>query len=562
MAMQSVAQMRASSDTPEPTSAPRASIVVLPFVNVSGDREQDYLVDGITESLITDLWRLPYAFVIARNTSFAYKGRALDVRQIGRELGVRYVLEGSVQETSDLVRVNAQLIDAETGAHLWAERFDRAKGALFEMQDAIVTRLARAMDTELIALEAKRSERAHLGDPDCVDLIFRGWAGFHRAHSPNDLAQAERYFGQALILSPRCAEALVGVALAKFARAATYTTSERTELLAEAEAAATNALRLEPDNSSGHGVLGWIYTETNRPLLGIAHSERGLQLDHNQASAHAAIGWAKTMLGRAEETEADIERAFRLSPKDSYAFVWCAIAGTAKLALGRTHEAVAWLSRGIELNRAFPIGHFTLASALAQQGRLDDARAAAAAGFALVPDFTVKRYREGAASDNVIYLALRERIYQGLRLAGIPEGDDLGEAHEATPPPISADALQSLSDFAAALKQALVDFTRPDLLERSPLLEAKLLQTRGTAGVAELQSLIAEAVETLFASPRDEKYRRVIELAYLGAALKQEAAAERLGFSLSTYRRHLSAARERLARRLWDREQELRQVAL
>jgi TolB-like protein/tetratricopeptide (TPR) repeat protein len=558
MAVQTSAQASANPDATVASPPPRASIVVLPFVNVSGDRDQDHLVDGITESLITDLWRVPYAFVIARNTSFAYRNKAMDARRIGRELGVRYVLEGSVQKSSDIIRVNAQLIDAETGAHLWAERFDRPFGALFEMQDAIVTRLARAMDTELIALEAKRSEHKRLADFDTVDLIFRGWAAFNLAHSPDNLVQAERYFGQALALSPKCAEALVGVASAKFALAATYATGEHASRMAAAEAAATKALQCEPNDASAHGVLGWIYTATNRPLLGIAHSERALKLDHNQASSYAAIGWAMQMVGRAEETEAVIAKAFALSPKDSYAFVWCYMAGTAKLALGRTHESVAWLSRSVELNNVYPIAHFILASALALQGRLDDARAAAAKGFALVPDFTVQRYRDGAASDNVIYLALRERIYRGLRLAGVPEGTALTAAEEAGSLPTPASPLDSLAAFARALKQALVDFTRPDLLARNPLLETRLVAGRGTTSAAELQSLISQSIESVFASPRDENCRRAIELTYLRGAPKQEAAAHRLGLSFGTYRRHLATARDRLARWLWDREQELR----
>jgi len=544
------------SDLPA-LNAPRLSIVVLPFVNIGQDADQEHLVDGITETLITDLWRIPHAFVIARNTAFAYRGQRIDARQIGRELGVRYVLEGSVQTSDDSIRVNAQLIDAETGAHLWAERFDRPRGELFDMQDQIVARLARAMDAELVAVEARRSERLRNASPDSVDLVFRGWAAFNKMHTPDSLAQANRYFDQALALAPQSVEALTGQAIARFALVATYTAEGRAERIAEAEAAAIKALQIEPNDARAHAALGWIYIGSNRPFLGIAEHERAIQLDHNQAPSYAAIGWAKPMLGRAEETEADIAKAFRLSPKDTYAFVWCYIAGIAKLALGRTHDAVAWLKRAIELNHAYPIGHFSLASALALQGRLDEAKAAAAGGFALVPGFTVQRYRDGAASDNVKYLALRERIYEGLRMAGVPEGDE----ETAETPSAIADtepSLSTLPEFASALKHALNDFTRPDLLARSPLLKMRLLQARGGVSPEDLRSLLKETADRLFAGARDEKLRRVIDRTYLHPAAKQEAAAEALGLSFGTYRRHLAVARDRLAQWLWDREQELR----
>ena len=542
----------------ETSPAPRASIVVLPFVNVGGDKTEDYLVDGITESLITDLWRIPHTFVIARNTAFSYKGKTLDARQIGRELGVRYVLEGSVQPGPELIRVHAQLTDTETATHLWAERFDRTRAALFEMQDSIVTQLARAMSAEIVAVEARRSS-ARTADPDAVDFLFRGWDAFNRAHSPGNLAEAERLFGQAIALSPRIADALVGMAHVKFVLGATYAVGERAQHLAAAEAAATQALVIDPNEPRAHGILGWIYAATNRPQLAIAHSERAVQLARNLASAYAAIGWAKLMLGRAEETEADIAKAFQRSPKDTFAFVWCYIAGTAKLSLGRTHDAVAWLARSIELNRAYPLSHFMLAAALAQQGRLDDAQAAAAAGLALAPGFTIERYRQGAASDNVTYLALRERIYGGLRLAGIAEGEaESAGGKEAAP----AARLSTFKEFSGAIKQALLDFNRPDLFAQNPLLETRILTARGSAGPSELKALISDTVAELFKSAQDEKLRRVIDLTYLRGVPKQEAAAERLGLSFGTYRRYLAAGRNRLSRWLWEKEQALRTAAL
>ena len=168
------------------------SIVVLPFANIGGDPEQDYFVDGVTESLTTDLSRISGSFVIARNTAFTFKGKAVDVKQIGRELNVRYVLEGSVQRGGNRLRVNVQLIDAETGNHLWAERFDKPVADLFDMQDEIVSRLANTLNAQLIAAEARRAERSL--HPDAMDLYFQGMACLNKGMTPEYMAQARRLF--------------------------------------------------------------------------------------------------------------------------------------------------------------------------------------------------------------------------------------------------------------------------------------------------------------------------------------------------------------------------------
>jgi TolB-like protein/class 3 adenylate cyclase len=192
------------------SAVPRLSIVVLPFVNIGGDPEQEYFVDGVTESLTTDLSRISGAFVISRNTAFTFKGKALDVRKLGRELNIRYVLEGSVQQSGNRLRVNVQLVDAETGNHLWAERFDKPIADLFDMQDEIVSRLANALDAELIAAEARRAE--HSVHPDAMDLVFQGRSCFNRGLIPDYMTQARRFFEQALALDPENIEAMVGLA--------------------------------------------------------------------------------------------------------------------------------------------------------------------------------------------------------------------------------------------------------------------------------------------------------------------------------------------------------------
>ena len=202
---------QAKSAAPEPHEYHRLGFLLscCPFANIGGDPQQEYFVDGVTESLTTDLSRISGAFVIARNTAFTYKGKQIDVKQIGRELGVRYVLEGSVQRGGNRLRVNVQLIDAETGNHLWAERFDKPMADLFDMQDEIVARLANQLGAQLIAAEARRAERAP--HPDFMDLYFQGMACSNKGRTPEYIEQARGYFERALALDPGNVEALVGM---------------------------------------------------------------------------------------------------------------------------------------------------------------------------------------------------------------------------------------------------------------------------------------------------------------------------------------------------------------
>jgi TolB-like protein/class 3 adenylate cyclase len=223
----------------QPTSsAPHLSLVVLPFANIGGDPEQEYFVDGVTESLTTDLSRINGAFVIARNTAFTFKGKAVDVRKLGRELNVRYVLEGSVQRGDNRLRVNVQLIDAETSNHLWAERFDKPIADLFEMQDEIVSRLANALDAELIAAEARRAECSPR--PDAMDLVFQGSSWFNKGLTPNSLARARSFFEKALVLDPENIEAMVGLARVDTSLGASFMTDDYSARLAAAETTITS----------------------------------------------------------------------------------------------------------------------------------------------------------------------------------------------------------------------------------------------------------------------------------------------------------------------------------
>jgi TolB-like protein len=236
--------------TPQRREPPRLSLVVLPFANIGSDPEQDYFVDGVTESLTTDLSRISGAFVIGRSTAFTYKNKAVELQRIARELNVRYVLEGSVQRAGGRMRVNVQLIEAETSAHLWAERFDKTVADLFDMQDEIVSRLANQLQTELIAIEARRAAQAR--NPDSLDLVFQGYALINHGFNPDMLPRARDFFERALELDSRNIDALVGVAAVDVLVCISDLTDEPQAILAEAEARLTEALVASPSNAYAH----------------------------------------------------------------------------------------------------------------------------------------------------------------------------------------------------------------------------------------------------------------------------------------------------------------------
>jgi TolB-like protein/class 3 adenylate cyclase len=409
-----------ASPSPERREPPGLSLVVLPFANIGGDPEQDYFVDGVTESLTTDLSRIAGAFVIGRSTAFTYKGKAADLKQIGRDLNVRYVLEGSVQRAGPRMRVNVQLIEAESGAHLWAERFDKPLADLFDMQDEIVGRLAGQLQAELIEAEARRAERTP--NPDSMDLYFQGRALMVRGGStPDRLAKARDFYQRALELDGGNVDALVGIGGVDANISGNYMTDDRARILASAERSLTKALAASPNHALAHRMMGFVFYSTNRAARGIEELQRALALDPNLAGARAQVGLANLFLGRAEETEAHVREALRLSPRDASAHWWFVHAGAANACLAEYEAAAVWLRNAIDANRNNPVAYFYLASCLAHLGRLDEARREIQAGLAVNPKFTLRRYRAGAQSDNAVFLAQRERVIEGMRMAGVPE---------------------------------------------------------------------------------------------------------------------------------------------
>jgi TolB-like protein len=296
----------ASPPAPENHAPPRLSLVVLPFANLGGGEEHEYFVDGVTQSLTAALSRICGAFVIGRNTAFNYKGKSVNLKQIGRELNVRYVLEGSMQRGGNRLRIHVQLIDAETGHHLWAESFDKPLVDLFDMQDEIVARLARALNCELIASEARRAERTP--SSDSMDLYFQGQALLNRSHTSKTVVLAQSYFDRALATDSNNVEALVASSLADLMAGSLMYVDDPLPAFASAERKATKALSLSPNHPFAHVMLGFVYMYTRRAEAGVAECEYALSLDRNLASAHAGVGHGKIATGRAKEAGLGMHR--------------------------------------------------------------------------------------------------------------------------------------------------------------------------------------------------------------------------------------------------------------
>ena len=289
------------------------------------------------------------------------------------------------------------------------------------MQDEIVSQLAAQLDTELTFAEARRSERA--ANPDAIDLCFQSLAAvYHAGWSPELLAKAREFAQRALALDPGSIQASYIHALVDTLAATTFLVDDRAARLASAEKSLTKVLALEPGHARAHTILGVIQASTSRPLLAIAGCERALAQDRNLAGANSVLGYAKTLVDRAEETEAHVRQALRLSPRDRSAFHWFSLVAAAKLHLGAYDEAVVWSRRSIAANRNFAMGHFRLAAALSLTSQGEEARASIASELALDPTFTIRRVRAGRPSGHPVYAANYEQFMEALRAAGAPEG--------------------------------------------------------------------------------------------------------------------------------------------
>jgi TolB-like protein/class 3 adenylate cyclase/predicted Zn-dependent protease len=410
-------------ETPAPALTPRLSIVVLPFINLSGDPHQEYFADAITEDVTTELSRISGSFVIARNSAFTYKGRAVDVKNVGRELGVRYVLEGSVRRGGDRVRVTGQLIDAESGAHIWSDRFDYEVVALSELQDEITARLAHALDLQLIEAEGRRSRTRPATTLDALDISMQGRAILNRPHSKRNDEEARKLFHEALRLEPENVGALVGLARCNLLDVGSMWTEDRALLLAEAEEALSKALRLSPEYAWAwyhRAQLGMLRRRIPEALIAF---DTAITLNPNLAVAHGGTGEAKRRSGHPEETFVHIQKAIRLSPRDPYIWLWLFSCGAAHFNLGHYGNAVQELRRSIQASPMAAPPYAYLAAALVLEGRDAEAKTAMSDYLKINPNFTVAKYREQIElnTGSAAYLKMSERLFEGLRKAGMPE---------------------------------------------------------------------------------------------------------------------------------------------
>jgi TolB-like protein/Tfp pilus assembly protein PilF len=403
-------------------SAPRLSIVVLPFASLSDNASEDYFADGITEDITTDLSRIPDSFVIARNTAFTCKGKAVDAKLVGRELGVRYVLEGSVRRAGSRVRTNVQFIDAESGAHLWAERFDCDRADVMDVQDETTARIAGAIGAQLIDAESRRSLKERPTNPDAIDLTMRGWSALHRPPSRESLAEARAHFEQALALDERAADAVIGLAYA-YARAVNSGYSESHEAdLARATALVARAMTLAPDRATAHWVQGLILRQPKRFEEAAAAFERAISLDRNFAPAYGSLGDLMTWLGQPEETIRLNEQAMRLSPRDPLLAHWQFDIGGAHYRMGDKEQTLAWLLRARATNAQMPLVPLVLAALYASQGKLDLARTELARAQRAIPLFTsIAKLRAFMPTTDPKMLAQDEEMYTNFKLLGVPE---------------------------------------------------------------------------------------------------------------------------------------------
>jgi adenylate cyclase len=402
---------------------PRVSIVVLPFANLSNDPDQEYFADAITDDLTTDLTRVDGSFVIAHTTALTYKGKPVDAKQIGHDLGVRYVLEGSVRRLGEQVQVNVQLIDADSGAHIWADRFDTDRKSLPKAQSEITDHLAWTLKVGLIQAATRQIEQ--IPDPDARDLMMRGWAVFHGRESEVSLSQMQEIFERALALEPDSAEARVGIATALVEKISVGYSKSRAQDMERADRLLAEALARDRNLPRLHWALGVLRRSQARFVEAKIEFENTLALDRNFAIAMHQLGFTLNSLGQPEAALPYFEQAIKLAPRmQNIQFLYFGL-GACHLYLNHLDDAIEFLEKAQAANAHFWFIPMRLAAALGLKGDIDRAKAALAEALKLKPEMRslAEVHRLDAAyQNNPRYVELWARTVDvGLRRAGLPD---------------------------------------------------------------------------------------------------------------------------------------------
>ena len=395
----------------------KPSIAVLPFDNMSGDPEQEYFSDGLTEDIITGLSRLRWLFVIARNSTFTYKGQAVDIKQAGRELGVRYVLEGSVRKAGQRVRVSAQLIEADTGNHIWAERYDRDLVDIFDLQDELTEAISANVNAELASSERELAHNKISTDLDAWDCYQRGMWHLYKL-SMEELSEARQLFQLALEQAPEFANPYAALAIVALIEVIFGYSEDMATTLEEGLRNAERANALDDRDSYGHYALGRICTllgDRDRAILAL---EKSVELNPSSALAHYGLGFAFYWFGRAEDAVPLFSLAIRLSPHDPMLWSFHYFRASAHFVTDNFDQVIIDLNAAAQAKSDEYLPYLSLASSFGILARIDEARAAYDKACKLKPDLSVKTIRSQIGTMHPPYL---EKLLDGLKMTGLPE---------------------------------------------------------------------------------------------------------------------------------------------
>ncbi|CCE10302.1 conserved hypothetical protein [Bradyrhizobium sp. STM 3843] len=408
--------------TARPDIAPRLSLVVLPFANLNNDPEQDYFADGITTDLTTDLAQMPGAFVIGRGTAFTFKNKQIDFRTLGKDLGIRWAVQGAVRRNGDQVRVNVSLTDVASGRDVWSDRFDGDRANLAALQDQITARLARSLNIELIQAESRRSEVDRPTNPDAVDFTMRGWAKLYEPQSKIQNAQAQDLFDRALRLDPDNVEAMIGKARCLAAGVNNRWSASVVEDRKQAIDLIDRVLSKSSTSASAHLTKGTILL-FGHPEEALAEYDAALEIDPNNPAVYAGKTITLVVTGRAREAFSPLQLALRLSPRDPLAFLWRFWLCHAHLHLHQYGEAIEECRRSVNLNNSYWYAYVDLTSAYGATGQLEQAQQSLTELNKLRPDFTIQWYRDltYSISTNPQFRREIDDILDGLRKGGVGE---------------------------------------------------------------------------------------------------------------------------------------------